>query len=97
MVVDFSFNPINLGLFGPEPALEGVFSTPSPCCNSFVFKVIMPKFYTLVGCVKCYQENNNESFCFNNDVMITSLHKFVLFVRPIYESFLFSSNEAQNW
>ena len=47
--------------------------------------LLATSFCTEVGCVKIYQENNNEPYCINYDVTVRS-----------FNVFYFSSDEAQN-
>ena len=71
---------VNHGLFGLEPP---------PCRNSFVFEVIRPEFCPRLGCVKIYHQNNNESYCFNNDVTMTSSLKCALRYSNFFNFFIF--------
>ena len=81
-------HPLSEQIIGLEPALGGGGECfLPPCCNSFVFEVMRPKFCIGIRYVKICQGNDNESHCFNYDVIMPSFLKcasrqasFLLFV-----------------
>ena len=78
MMRGFFFNRINPGPLGLEPAGVGGGGFCTPCCNSFVFEVIRPKFCRGLGCVKIYEDTENESYWLTYDVTMTSFLKSAL-------------------